>query len=67
MVTLASAGKYEIRMIEEPEASLAAAPLFWLELFDCGGQKSVDRCCCHGIEAAMAALETFASRLELLE
>jgi hypothetical protein len=63
MVSLESAGNYEIRMFDEPETSLSDTPLFWLELFDCDGQSAVDSCCCHEIEAAMAALENFASQI----
>jgi hypothetical protein len=59
MVSLDRVGNYEIRMFDEPEAGLADMPVFWLELFDCDRQSSVDSCCCHGIEAAMAALESF--------
>ena len=59
MVCLESFGNFNIRMIEGPETSLTDAPLFSLELFDCDRQLSVDSCCCHGIEAAMAALEQF--------
>lgn len=62
IVSLESVGNYEIRMIEVPETSLTGAPLFSLELFDCVEQLSVDSCCCHGIEVAMAALERFASK-----
>ena len=65
-VLLASLGKYEIRICGGSAARSAAAPLFWLELFDHALKMSIDSCSCHQIEDAMAAFEYLISQARLL-
>jgi hypothetical protein len=62
MVLLERIGDYEIRMFEAVQTDSADGPLFWMELFDCDGQSSVDSCCCYEIEQAATAFNGFVSQ-----
>jgi hypothetical protein len=63
-ISLARIGDYEIRIFEGSQTNSNGTPLFWLELFDHGAQRSVDSFSCHKIEDAVVEFEDFISQAE---
>ncbi|WP_245331863.1 hypothetical protein [Bradyrhizobium sp. NAS80.1] len=49
-------------MFEALGASVPAAPLFWIELFDLRVHSSLDSCGCQNLDEAAAVFADFASR-----
>jgi hypothetical protein len=64
-VLLEQMGNYEIRIFEASQPGPVDAALFWMELFDCDGQLSIDSCCCE-LELAVSAFDTFVAQAERL-
>jgi hypothetical protein len=62
IVSLASIGNCEIRMLETSQIGCNAAPLFSIELFDHDGQSPVDSCICYSLDEGAAAFQDFISR-----
>ena len=62
MVSLASLGNYEVRMLECSQDNSDAALLFSIELFDHDAQFPVDVCRCCDIDEGAAAYRDFISR-----
>ena len=61
-VSVATVASCVIRMLRGPELDLNGVPLFWLELFDLSAGLSLDSCCCHRIEDAVAVFESFVAQ-----
>jgi hypothetical protein len=64
LVSLASIGSHEIRMLRDPATDLDSAPLFWLELFDDSTKTSVDSFCCHRLEDAVPVVRDFFTQID---
>jgi hypothetical protein len=65
-VALERVGDCEISMFESLEAGSAAAPLFWMELFDLRVHASRDSRGCHNMGDAVATFDDFASQASRL-
>ena len=61
MISLERMGCHEVRMFDVSPDAAAAAPLFWLELFDHEAKSSVDGSLCTEIAQAAMVLDEFLS------
>jgi hypothetical protein len=59
LVSLASIGNHEVRMLAGPAVDLDSAPLFWLELFDHSMKTSVDSFRCYRLNDAALVFNDF--------
>jgi len=64
LVSLASIGNHEVRMLAGPAVDLDSAPLFWLELFDHSTKTSVDSFCCHRLQDAVPVVCDFFAQVD---
>ena len=64
LVSLASIGNHEVRMLAGPAVDLDSAPLFWLELFDHNTKTSIDSFCCHQLKDAVPVVCDFFTQVD---
>ena len=65
LVSLASIGSHEIRMLADLTTDLLdSTPLFWLELFDHSTKTSIDSYCCYRLKDAVPVVRDFFTQMD---